>query len=335
MTAKPEERVSSFWGAKRLRLAVDAAGIALWSWNVDTDLFEMDDHAFGLWGMPPSGAISFRDRIADIYPADRARVRAEFAATRGVIDDYEIDFRIMTGGHVRWISARGKGDDAGIVDRVMFGTFLDISDRKRAEENHELLAAEMRHRVKNLLSIAIGLTSITARSAKSVPDMADALTQRLLALGRAHDLTRPVSEGGSEDGALLGDLLAVLLAPYGSNGISSGRVTITVLPMCVGERAATSLALVIHELATNALKYGSLSTSTGTLDLSQQVDDEGVVLSWTERGGPPVRPTVGAGGFGSTLFTHSMAAQLGGSIEYDWSADGVVITLRIDPRRLA
>lgn len=329
-----DERAPILWGAKRLRLAVEAAGIALWSWNVDNDLFEMDDRAFDLWGVPPSVAVTFEDLSVHIHPEDRDRVRAAFAATRALLGAYEIDFRVMIGEDVRWISARGKGDDLGIVDRVMFGIFLDVSGRKQAEESHELLAGEMSHRVKNLLAIASGLTEITARSAKTAPDMAKALTQRLIALGRAHDLTRPVP-GGEEDGALLGDLLSVLLAPYDDDGAFSGRVRVAVPRMRVGERAATTLALVIHELATNSMKYGSLSTATGSLDVSQIMEDDGLVLLWTERGGPTVTTPAGPAGFGSTLISRSMTSQLGGSIKYDWSSDGVVIALRIDPNRLA
>lgn len=334
ITDIPGDHISSFWGAKRLRLAVEAAGVALWSWNVDSDLFEMDDRAFELWGVPPSGAVTFEDLSINIHPLDRDRVRAAFAATRAVLGAYEIDFRVMIDTDVRWISVRGKGDDVGIVDRVMFGIFLDVSGRKQAEESHELLAGEMSHRVKNLLAIASGLTEITARSAKSAPEMAKALTQRLIALGRAHDLTRPVP-GGDGEGALLGDLIAVLLAPYDEDGAFSGRVRVAVPRMRVGERAATTLALVIHELATNSLKYGSLSTAAGSLDVSQVVEHDGCVLLWTERGGPPVTAPPGPGGFGSTLMKRSMAGQLGGSIEYDWSSEGVVIALRIDPSRLA
>ena len=151
------------WDARHLRLAVDAAGIALWSWNVDTDRLTMDERAFRLWGMPPTSHVTFEDLSAHIHPADRDRVRAAFAATRAVLGPYEIDFRIMVGDEVRWISARGQGEDVGIVDRVMFGIFLDVTGRKQAEEGNELLAGEMSHRVKNLLAIASGLTRLTSQ----------------------------------------------------------------------------------------------------------------------------------------------------------------------------
>jgi PAS domain-containing protein len=99
-----------------LRLAVEAAGIALWSWNVDHDTIEMDQRAFELWCLVPANSVTFADLSSHIHPADRDRVRAAFAATRGVTGAYEIDFRIMIGDDVRWISARGQGADAGIAD---------------------------------------------------------------------------------------------------------------------------------------------------------------------------------------------------------------------------
>jgi len=334
MTPMTLERVPLSWGAKRLRLAVEAPGVALFSWNADNDLFEMDDRGCSLWGVAPSGAVKFAALSRHIHESDRARVRAAFAATCALGGEYEIDFRVTSGLQTRWLSARGKGHDTGIVDRLMFGIFLDVSDRKQAEERQELLAGEMSHRVKNLLAIASGLTAITARSSASVPEMARSLTQRLLALGRAHDLTRQAPYGHAQ-GALLGDLLSTLLAPYEGEGDFCGRVRVKVPPVRFNERSATSLALVIHELATNSLKYGSLSMPSGILDLSHRSDENKFVLMWTERGGPFVSAPTSPGGFGSTLIALSMAGQLGGSIEYDWSSKGVNIALRIDPCRLS
>ena len=141
------------WGPDHLRLAVDAACVSLWSWNLADDRFAMDERAFDLWGLPWSEAVSFENLSAHIHPADRDRVRAAFAATRSVPGPYEIDFRIMVGDDIRWISARGRAADAGDDEGIMFGIFLDVTGRKQAEEGSELLAGEMSHRVKNLLAI--------------------------------------------------------------------------------------------------------------------------------------------------------------------------------------
>jgi two-component sensor histidine kinase len=323
------------WDPKHLRQALDAAGVALWSWNVDTDEFVMDEHGFDLWDLPPRPSVVFEDLSAKIHPADRDKVRAAFAATRGIVGAYEIDFRIIIDETIRWISSRGQGDDADIQGRTMFGVFLDITERKQAEEGHELLAGEMSHRVKNLLSIATALTGITSRSTQSVDEMAKELTMRLGALGRAHDLVRPVP-GRKENGALLGDLITIVLAPYDDAPTPfSGRIRVSVPRMSVGEAGATALAMALHELATNSVKYGALSSVKGTLDVAALVKESEVVVAWTERGGPPVKsPTARAEGFGSKLLARSIKSQLGGSVEHQWCEEGAIVTLHLSKDRL-
>jgi len=322
------------WNEKHLRAATRAAGIALWSWNVDTDAITMDEHAYDLWEVSKDEReITFEILSRNIHPADLERVRSAFAATRAVIGAYEIDFRILSGNDIRWISARGQGDDADIADRLMFGVFLDVTKRKQAEEANELLAGEMSHRVKNLLHIATALTQITKRSATTKEDMAHELTDRLMALGRAQELVRPVP-GRKNGAALLGDLISILLAPYDEKG-ATVRIRVSVPKMNVGETSSTALALVIHELATNSAKYGALSLASGTLDVSCNANDDEVVVMWTERGGPPIAAPARLEGFGSKLVHRSMSAQLSGAIAFDWSEEGVVVTLRMSKARLA
>ncbi|MFN3313870.1 MAG: sensor histidine kinase [Hyphomonas sp.] len=321
------------WHEKHLRFAIEGAGVALWAWNVDTDDLLLDPHAYVMWGVPGTTKVTFEDLSMRIHPSDRDRVRAAFDASRAIIGSYEIDFRILVDDEVRWISARGKGDDEGMVERSTFGIFLDVTGRKQAEESNELLAGEMSHRVKNLLAIASGLTSITSRSAESTEDMARQLTNRLVALGRAHDLVRPLP-GHANTGALLGDLLSVLLAPYDDLGAFSGRIRISVPRMAVGEASATTLALVIHELATNSLKYGALSCDAGTLDVSATDPDDDITLVWTERGGPPVTAQTGDGGYGSKLINRAITSQLDGNLSCDWDPEGLVVTLVMKRERL-
>ncbi|MEG3086421.1 sensor histidine kinase [Sphingomonas sp. PB4P5] len=319
------------WGIVDLRRATQAAGVALWSWNVETDRITMDEHGFRLWDVGTQGEITFEDLSGKIHPADRDRVRAAFSATRALIGAYDIDFRILSGDDVRWISARGQGDDAGIIEDVMFGIFLDVTDRKQAEEAHELLAGEMSHRVKNLLAIASSLTTIASRSAVSAEEMANDLTTRLSALGRAHDLVRPTPDG--ENSALVGDLISVVLAPYDGLAALSGRVRVSVPRIATGDGAATNLALILHELATNSVKYGALSVCAGTIDITCTVRDNDVALVWTERGGPTIAKATEAG-FGSKLIAR-LTARLGGSCSTDWSAGGVTVTLTMKKDRLA
>ena len=322
------------WSPEHLRLAIEAACVALWSWNVDTNAFAMDETAFQLWGLPWADKVTFEELSAHIHPADRDRVREAFSATRSVAGPYEIDFRIMVGDEVRWISARGRGADEGIAERAMFGIFLDVTGRKQAEEGNELLAGEMSHRVKNLLAIAGSLTRISSRSARSVDEMARELTHRLSALGRAHDLVRPLP-GEQGKAALLGDLLAVLLAPYDDDAAFSGRIRVAVPRMGVGDRAATTLAMVVHELATNSVKHGALSAEAGSLNISSHSEDDDLVVVWAETGGPEPKGEPEMRGFGSKLIARSVASQFQGALDYDWQPSGLVATLRMRKDRMA
>ncbi|MCG6116137.1 MAG: PAS domain-containing protein [Mesorhizobium sp.] len=332
-TAEHPDRL--LWEPKNQFRSIEAAGVAFWSWHVDTDALALDDHAYDLWGIARSTDVKFEDLSAHIHPADRDRVRAAFNATRAIVGPFEIDFRILVDDELKWISARGQGDDAGMVRRVMFGIFIDVTGRKQAEESRELLAGEMSHRVKNLLTIATSLTAITSRSTSTTTDMARELTQRLTALGRAHELVRPVPGQTEAPAALLGDLLTVLLAPYDDLGAFSGRIRVSVPRMCVGESSTTILALIIHELATNSLKHGALSVDTGMLDVSCSAQDEAITIVWTERGGPSLEAPTSAPGYGSRLVERSVTGHLHGTIGYDWEKHGLVVTLIVDPDRLA
>lgn len=331
---KSESTSPPSWGHAALRAAVDAAGVALWSWNIDSNNLAMDPHGYVLWDVPLGQKLTFERLSEKIHPADRDRVREAFSATKAVEGSYEIDFRTVVGDEVRWISARGHGGETGIVRRTMTGIFIDISGRKHAEEGNELLAGEMSHRVKNLLAIAAALTKITSRSSSSTEDMSKQLMHRLTALGRAHDLVRPLP-GNQGKAALLGDLCAVLLSPYDEDGAFAGRIRVAVPRMGIGEVAASGLALVVHELATNSLKYGALSADTGTLDISGSREGDGVCIVWKEHGGPTVSAPPEGDGYGSKLIRQTMEAQLGGSISYDWLADGLIVSLSVCNEQLS
>jgi two-component sensor histidine kinase len=318
---------------------MDAAEVGLWSWNVDTDEVELDPRSFDLWAHPHSDQVTFTELSSHIHPEEEDKVRATFAATRRTMGTFELDFRIKLENEIRWISARGQGDDKGMDMRLMFGIFLDVTQRKQAEEANELLAGEMSHRVSNLLQIAAGLTRMAAKSSATTEQMAHDLGTRLMALGRAHHLVRPTGNGVL-NAALLGDLFTIVLQPYGANqeiDSREPRIRISLPRVGLGEGAVTSLALIVHELATNALKYGALSTDNGTLDVSATThgDEDELTILWVERGGPAVKAPDAHSGFGSRMIGRAVSGDLGGSIAFDWSNEGAIVTLRIDLNRLA
>jgi two-component sensor histidine kinase len=215
----------------------------------------------------------------------------------------------------------------------MFGVFLDVTERKLAEEAREMLAGEMSHRVKNLFAIASALADIAARSATTPSEMAVDLKQRLVALGEAHELVRPTL-AAQQKATSLESLLAVLLGAYDDRGAIGDRIRVAVPDVMTGEGSITTIALVIHELATNSLKYGALSRPSGTLDLSGGAESGEVTIIWTEKGGPPVDVARGQAGFGSKLVNRSIVSQLGGSIVFDWPREGLIATLRMSQDRL-
>jgi two-component sensor histidine kinase len=316
------------WDVDRLRFATEAAGVALWSWNVDTDKVTMDDRAFELWGVPPKKNVTFEELSACIHPADLDKVRASFAATRARFGPYETDFRILIGDEVRWISARGRGDDQGIVGRIMYGVFIDVSVRKRAEEARELISGEMHHRIKNLFALTSALAGIASRATTTKEAMTRDLTDRLIALSAAHQLIRPDIHTQSRAGEL-GDILGVLLKPYMDKDRDPDRLIISVPKIPVGEHSATAIAMITHELATNSMKYGALSSASGMLTISAQVQADKVEMIWKESGGPPVVPSTSSPGFGTKLVMRSVKDQLNGTMKVEWPREGVVITFTL------
>jgi two-component sensor histidine kinase len=125
-----------------------------------------------------------------------------------------------------------------------------------------------------------------------------------------------------------------LLGAYDDKGTIGDRIRVHVPELLIGEGSIMTLALVVHELATNSLKYGALSRASGTLDVSCTEDDDEAVITWAETGGPPVTAVRGQPGFGSKLVHRSITRQLGGSIVFDWPPDGVLMTLRMNKARL-
>lgn len=321
------------WDTAHLRVAADAAGVALWSWNVDTDEIAMDERSHQLWGVPKKGRVTFEELSAQIHPEDLDRVRSSFQATRAIFGAYDIDFRIQYGNETRWIAARGRGDDMGIIGRIMFGIFLDVTERKRSEELHEMQAWEMSHRIKNLFALTAALSMIASRSTDTSAEMAADLSRRLAALGVAQDLVRPTLGSTISRAAPLTELFALLLAPYSEE--SAGRIAINLPALPVGETAATAIALIVHELATNSIKYGALSSASGRLDVSGTANQDDLVIVWREQGGPTIDAPPERRGFGSKLVARTISGQLNGAIDTEWKHEGVVVTLRMNQARLA
>jgi PAS domain S-box-containing protein len=210
----------------------------------------------------------------------------------------------------------------------------DITERKRAEEQQRLLIREMNHRIGNLFALASAVTTLSTRFAATPRDLADAVQARLAALARAHSLTLAHSSGDErqDQPANLQNLIETITAPYLEQ--DRAAVTISGPDVPVGGKPAMSMALLLHETATNAAKYGALSSPSGHVDVSWSVQGEQLLLTWRERGGPPVNGLPEHEGFGSFLARLTATGQLGGKISHEWAREGLTVTLSAPLERL-
>jgi two-component sensor histidine kinase len=214
------------------------------------------------------------------------------------------------------------------------GTCIDIDESKRNVQQTELLSRELSHRIKNIFAVIAGLIGLSTYRDPVNEEFGNRLAGRISALGRAHDFARPHSERSMVYGGLTGleGMLAELLSPY--RGVAGERIQISGEDIPIDERSATPIALVIHELATNAVKYGALSDYEGSVEVTISQDQDNVVVGWKETGGPPVTEPPSREGFGTQLSDISIRDQLGGNIERKWLPKGLEVTLTIAASRL-
>jgi two-component sensor histidine kinase len=206
-----------------------------------------------------------------------------------------------------------------------FGVNTEISEQMKAEQALSVLSSELSHRIKNIFSVVTGLVRVSAKDHPAAKAFASDLIQRIGALATAHDYIRPhnISEPSTNPTNLL-DLVNQLLVPYQSDG----RIVVTGTNLQVANKAMMSIALLIHELATNATKYGALSVPEGRVEVVSIVSDRSLRIDWIEKDGPPIQAPL-AMGFGSSLTRISVEAQLGGRISYDWQPAGLVVCATI------
>jgi PAS domain S-box-containing protein len=277
-------------------------------------------------GLPPDAAQeSHEDWVARIHPQDRATTEAHFRETvLGQAHDYKAEYRIIrpSDGQLRWISAMAQieRDEAGKAIRLI-GAHLDITESKDAEARQTLLMQELAHRVKNSLAMVQAIASQTLRNASSLEVARETFGARLAALSRAHDLL----VGGDWANASLSAIIESVIGIQGE----PERFSTAGPDIALSSKAALGLTLILHELATNSVKYGALSNMTGVIRLVWRIDHiEGEPqfrLRWQECGGPRVEPPTRRG-FGSRLIERSFPSTRC-LTETAYLADGLLFTL--------
>jgi PAS domain S-box-containing protein len=213
----------------------------------------------------------------------------------------------------------------------------DISQRRRAEEHERLLLREMNHRIKNLFAVASGVVTLSTGSASSAPELAEMIRDRLGALARAHALTLPEITGTGariERSTTLSALVRAVLSPYVSDWKDGSGMTASGPEVPIGAKTASNFALLLYEFATNAAKYGALSSTAGRVSVEWAVESGELRLVWRERGGPTLPHAPDFKGFGSR-FSESIVADFRGRILRDWAREGLTIRLSMPVETLA
>ena len=265
------------------------------------------------------------------HPDDQQRAWTRWNLSLSTGNPYEIEYRLRHhSGEYRWTLGRALAvrDGAGKIIRWV-GTCTDIHEQKRIAEHNEILSRELSHRIKNIFAVVNGLIGLSARQLPNVKDFARQLQARIASLGRAHDFVRPHSdESRPHDGhSTLKTLLIELLSPYPA--LDEGRMTIEGDDLPIDDRGATPIGLVFHELATNASKYGALSSPEGRIRIVLSIEETRLVLSWTEDCGPAIPEEPKLSGFGSRLTEISVVQQLGGTLVRDWDPSGLRVRIEL------
>jgi PAS domain S-box-containing protein len=306
---------------QRRSLALAAGRMGSWDWDWINGDWMWDEGQFRIFGVDPKSFVVNPANVqALLHPDDFNQLREAMNQFNKSVRSYETEFRIVRpDGEIRWCvgTAAATVDRSGRVIRVS-GVTVDITERKRAEERQNLLTREVDHRAKNALALAQSIVRLTRGD--NVKAYIQAVEGRISALARVHTILSLSSWQGAE----ISKLVDEELAPYAmGEQIAFSGASIQLQPA-----TAQTLAMALHELVTNSAKYGALSTVSGRLTISWEIEADVLRILWEERDGPLVeRPA--SRGFGTRSVIASIESQLGGQAEFDWRTEGLVCRLSV------
>jgi two-component sensor histidine kinase/PAS domain-containing protein len=321
-TAELEESNARLLESEQRRsLALAAGRMGSWDWDWVNGDWMWDEGQYRIFGVDPGSFVVTPASVqALLHPHDIDELRKAIAQFAKGAKSYEAEFRIKRpDGEIRWYvgTAAATLDKGGRVVRVS-GVTVDITERKQAEERQNLLAREVDHRAKNALALAQSIVRLTR--GENLKAYIQAVEGRINALARVHTILSLSNWQGAE----IGKLVDEELAPYSTGEqIAFGGSEIQLQPA-----TAQTLALALHELVTNSAKYGALSTLSGRVSISWEVQRDALQMVWEEKDGPAVEKPISRG-FGTRSVIASIESQLGGRAEFDWRSEGLVCRLLV------
>lgn len=319
---------------ERTRLALDAGELGAWESTPALRSLKWDARTRELLGHEPDEALDYETSfLARVHAEDRERVAALIAEALapGGAGTVSVEYRTVNprDGRERWIHAKGALAVGLGGEQKFVGTVRDITAEKDAEMHRRLLTGELQHRVKNTLAVVNAIVHQSLRSAPSMEEASTAIGQRLQTLGAAYELLTRTDWTVAPIGAVAEGTTAL-------HGARTGAIRIAGPDLLLSARASLALSMSLHELSTNAVKYGALSVPGGYVDLTWTIEEEQgksfLTICWEERGGPTVCAPE-RGGFGTRLMA-SLASDLGGKGVIDYQPTGVVWRLRADLARI-
>ena len=313
---------------KRLDLALQAARLGEFEWDLVRGVFIVSDRMAAITGLP-AGEIPVSDAAAVqelVHPDDRDALNLRIREGLRTEGRYEAECRLRPGpnGEITWLRAAGIQvlNDAGEMT-ALCGVVQNITDSRLEDDQRRTLMAEVDHRVKNVLAAVQSLAYQTAKRTTSLESFLSNFSGRLKSMGSANELLTAARWRG----AAIAHLAAAELG-----GIAPGQTRWEGPELFLTPRAANALSLALHELATNAVKFGALSTDTGRVDVRWTKRLEGgFELTWNESGGPPVG-VPGHKGFGSTLLAQVTGRELNGEVVPEFRAAGVRVRVTAGPQ---
>lgn len=307
---------------ERLQIGLAAGRLGHWSWDAASDRVTFSEQACAIFGLDSSAAITWEGLRAMLHPEDAPLAMKAVKHSLAAGEDYTLEYRVNRPDGVRvWVAALGRPiHGKGGVPAGLIGVVQDITERKRADERIRLLMAEVNHRSKNLLAVVQSIAHQT--SARGSPrSFAHRFGERLQGLAASHDLL----VGNAWEGVDLADLVGSQLSHF--RDLVRQRIRFQGPELQLRPAAAQALGMALHELATNAGKYGSLSSSEGSVLIRWAVQGDGgqrdFHMEWRESGGPPVATPI-ASGFGSKLISHMTEIALQGRARLDYCPEGVI-----------
>jgi PAS domain S-box-containing protein len=306
----------------RRNLALAAGRMGSWDWDIARGDCVWDEGQKGIFGVDPAFVVTPASIRRLLHRDDWKTIRKILKEARRDAGSYQIEFRAhRPDGEVRWClgTAAAIRDGANTISRIS-GVTMDITDRKEAEERQSLLAREVDHRAKNALAVVHSIVCLTR--ADNIKQYVAAVEGRIQALARAHSLLADARWRGAN----IAQLIQEELAPYRTPNFD--RIKVSGRSISLEPRTAQALALALHELATNAAKYGSLSSPAGGVEVGWHQNGASLELRWAEHGGPPVEHS-GTGGFGIRVIKASVESQLDGTVVLDWRREGLRCTISI------